>query len=263
MLLNDRVTGAYTCIGMNCRQPPPDEVSVRQAVALALDRQVYSDRAFLGHGEIINGGPIPGFCWAHCDLHSFAEPDTNRARRLPASTRHTNGLAFTLTTIADYPDLLTAATVAQKNLAKIGVIVDIQSMDTAASWTRWSGGMNSSCWPSAGASCVSPTITFMLSSIPAKPGITRVHESQGRRHVGPRPRGAVSGRARLALSGDSEGRGRRRALCLPGTPDVARGTGATYRASYPWPTGRACHSWRLGLTSEMSGLMTRRPDAGP
>lgn len=75
-------TRTYAFIAWNMRREPFDDVRVRRALTMAIDRQEIVDGILFGHGQVANG-PVPPFHWAH-DASAGADlaHDPERARAL-------------------------------------------------------------------------------------------------------------------------------------------------------------------------------------
>ncbi len=122
----------YSFICWNLKRPPLDEVEVRRALALAIDRQALVDALWKGRARIATS-PILSTVWAH---DSTLEPypyDPEEARRLLAAAgfRDADGdgivertgrkLSFELATNAGNATRADAVVMLQEQLRRIGV----------------------------------------------------------------------------------------------------------------------------------------------
>lgn len=127
------VSGNYRGLLLNLRVPPLGDVRVRQALALALDRQAIVTLALFGAGGVpAQGAGLPA-------EHPFALPqggdgrtpgrDIERARRLLREAGLAGGFSLVLSVTGTYDFLRAPAEVIQANLREIGVRARIRVMD--------------------------------------------------------------------------------------------------------------------------------------
>jgi len=153
-------------IAMRSDKPPFDDVRVRQAVALAIDRQQWVDSLYLGYG-VVDNGPIPvGMKAWKLPTDQLGEGakyfsyNPEEARRLLAEAGYPNGFATTYTTHspATYGD---AADLIVDMLSKVGIKVTIKPMDypawlaSVASGAKYEGMSISTQW-----TILDPDLTF-------------------------------------------------------------------------------------------------------
>lgn len=116
----------------NNAEPPFDDVKVREAFSLALDRQTLLETVWRGHGEPVRGLLPPGVAhavglpgsvsaWGH---------DPTRARELLQSSSHP-GAAFTLVTAYDRGINSTLTAAMQDQLTQAGFEVELEVVDFA------------------------------------------------------------------------------------------------------------------------------------
>ena len=122
--------GLSSQIQFNVRNAPFDDVRVRRALALAVDRNEVSDRVFSGLAPV-NASQMP-FSWARTDEFDMAF-DPQEAERLldkAGLPRGSDGVRFrttlSLAPVMSWPDM---ATVVIDQWKRIGVEVQIESMD--------------------------------------------------------------------------------------------------------------------------------------
>lgn len=117
----------YIMAQINITRPPFDNERVRQAVAMALDREGIGLGAFDGFAFPLPGGPlIPPF-WAGSDLAVYAEPNVEEARRILAEEGLANGFTFSISIPAGYAVYQRAAEMFQADLSKLGINVVIDA----------------------------------------------------------------------------------------------------------------------------------------
>ncbi|MFB4275419.1 ABC transporter substrate-binding protein [Nonomuraea sp. MTCD27] len=103
---------------------PFDDLRVREAVRLALDRQQLLDTAFLGYGEIGNDLITPKDPTSPANLAQTTR-DLARAKKLMADAGLADGVELTLHTTTAYPGMDSAATLISQQLAEIGMRVKV------------------------------------------------------------------------------------------------------------------------------------------
>jgi peptide/nickel transport system substrate-binding protein len=127
----------WSYLGLNLRQAPLDDVRVRRALRLAIDRPRIVAALWQGLG-VVGDTPMPPGHWAH---HRALEPvayDPEAARRLLAEAGYSDPdgdgpaprLSLTYKTSTDQTSVLQAQVI-QSMLADVGVAVDIRSYEFA------------------------------------------------------------------------------------------------------------------------------------
>lgn len=129
LVMEGPTQGAFFFI-LNCSRPPFNNVKVRQAVALALDKKELVAGAVWGRGETADqsfGKANPFYLSVNPQ-----KQDLNRARALLAEAGHPNGLKVMFPAITAHSLLLEMAKIAQAQLKKIGIEAELQLLDGAA-----------------------------------------------------------------------------------------------------------------------------------
>lgn len=127
-------------VGFNLRHPVLGRRDVREALNLAVDRQLVIRRAFGGRG-VPAGGPVWPRHWAHDSTVAAPSFDPARATALldraglsplaslaAARSRFAARLRFTCLVPADYPQFEPLALVVQKALVDVGVDMLIETL---------------------------------------------------------------------------------------------------------------------------------------
>lgn len=126
---------------LQTQQPPLDDLRVRQALLLAVDRQGIIDTALNGQG-VPSGVFPPGLGdWALplTDLPLYVR-DVERARELLSEAGYENGLSVSMYVSPEYGVHIPIAQVLQQQWAEIGVSLDIQSVEWGVLLNNWGNG---------------------------------------------------------------------------------------------------------------------------
>jgi ABC-type transport system substrate-binding protein len=129
LVIGDRV-GLYYYI-LNHKIKPFDDVRVRKALQMAVDRKGILDALHDGRGAVVNGVFPPGLVGYNPDLPEIPY-DPEAAKALLAEAGYPDGFEMTVTQIASQPDTLARNELFQAMMAQIGVKVTIDQMDEAA-----------------------------------------------------------------------------------------------------------------------------------
>lgn len=122
---------SYDYIGVNVTREPFDDVRVRQAIALTLDREQIAEASYFGLAETIQGPTGPGSPW-YFDYTPY-DRDVERARELLAEAGYPDGFEMELLPTVQYGETVRAAQVIQQQLAEIGITASIN----APEWSEW------------------------------------------------------------------------------------------------------------------------------
>jgi peptide/nickel transport system substrate-binding protein len=122
---------SYDYIGVNLTREPFDDVRVRQAMALALDRDQLCQAGFFGLCDPLQDPIGEGSPW-HFGYAPY-DRDVERARELLADAGYPDGFEMELLPTTQYGETVRAAQVLQQQLAEIGIDATIN----APEWTEW------------------------------------------------------------------------------------------------------------------------------
>ena len=122
---------SYDYIGINLTREPFTDVRVRQAIALALDREQLCAAGFFGICEAIQGPIGTGSPWFF-DYAPYGQ-DVERAKELLAEAGYADGFEMELLPTVQYGETVRAAQVLQQQLAAIGITASIN----APEWSEW------------------------------------------------------------------------------------------------------------------------------
>ena len=110
---------------------PLQDVRVRQAISLAIDKQKIMEAAFSGYGQVI-GTMVAGMqeTWGvPLSELPMQGPDLAAARQLMADAGHSDGLEMDLITIIGYDWMDPAALTLAQQLSEIGITLNIQKLE--------------------------------------------------------------------------------------------------------------------------------------
>lgn len=122
---------SYDYIGINLTREPFDDVRVRQAIALAIDRQTLCEAGYFGLCEPVQGPVGPGSPWYFA--YEPYDQNVERARELLAEAGYPDGFEMELLPTTQYGETVRAAQVLQQQLAEVGIDASIN----APEWSEW------------------------------------------------------------------------------------------------------------------------------
>jgi len=123
-------SGQFCNVNMGCDQKPFNDVRVRQALALTVDRAVMVDLVAEGYGTPGNDTPLNAAYHFYTEL-PLKKPDIARAKALLAEAGYAGGLTATLIA-SDRPATRTQLGVALREMAKpAGFTINVQTMPHA------------------------------------------------------------------------------------------------------------------------------------
>ncbi|OZI23387.1 ABC transporter substrate-binding protein [Bordetella genomosp. 9] len=123
-------SGTFSNIILGCNQKPFNDIRVRQALALTVDRKAMVDFVAEGYGSVANDTPINA-SYPFFSKQPDKVPDIAQARKLLADAGYANGLTLTLIA-SDVPSVRTQMAVALREMAKpAGFDIEVQTMPHA------------------------------------------------------------------------------------------------------------------------------------
>nr|WP_230208376.1 ABC transporter substrate-binding protein [Microlunatus sp. Gsoil 973] len=116
---------------MNNAKKPFDDVNVRKAIAQSVDRQALIKTVLFGAGKAAGSYLTPAL-WSHDNSIKPLPYDLNAAKADLARSSVPNGFSTTMTISSGDADALTAAQLVQNALGKIGIKVQLKTLDPSA-----------------------------------------------------------------------------------------------------------------------------------
>ncbi|MGN6682452.1 MAG: ABC transporter substrate-binding protein [Devosia sp.] len=140
MQLN-RVPGlAYNVLQLNPSRKPMDDLTVRQAISCAVDRQQVIDTALAGEGQVTGPLTMPRFAEDPSTLFCY-KPDLDKAKQLMKESGSPDGFsASVIAATGEPPYAANEAQVLQSQLAQIGIKLDIKMMELKVYVDTWLKG---------------------------------------------------------------------------------------------------------------------------
>lgn len=131
-------TTDYYMFAFNVRNKPFNDVRVRQAVALALDRKAIMDAVVFGDAQLDGVLPPTLGDWAlpPSQLPYFKQ-DLAKAKSLLADAGYANGLTFTVLASPAYPQFPSIGLAMQSQLKKIGVTMNVDQIEWGNFLAKW------------------------------------------------------------------------------------------------------------------------------
>ncbi|WP_312699951.1 ABC transporter substrate-binding protein [Sedimentibacter sp.] len=128
--IGNRVGIYYYSINANIK--PFDDVRIRKAFQMAVDKQQLLDTLYDGRGLVQSGIMPPGLIGHNPDLPEI-KYDPEKAMALMAEAGYPNGFDMELCMVTDSPNTLRLNEMVQAMLAKVNIRAEIKQMDEA-SW---------------------------------------------------------------------------------------------------------------------------------
>jgi peptide/nickel transport system substrate-binding protein len=119
-------------ITVNLERPGPlQDVNVRRAISLAIDREAVNQKAFFGASPPVSSMLYSGIPEQKPMLPNDGKRDVEAARKLLAETPHAGGFQFNLLTWGARPGWKEATLVIAEHLKEIGITANIEPVEDA------------------------------------------------------------------------------------------------------------------------------------
>lgn len=126
--------GRWFSLQWQVDKPPFDNVTLRRAIAHALDREKINEIMMGGEGTIANGPTPPGFWWSSPDNVVY-DYDPDKARELLAEAGITEGTTLTLTT-PSRPDTRRLNQLVAEMLQEVGLNIELEPVEANVYYSR-------------------------------------------------------------------------------------------------------------------------------
>lgn len=132
---------SYSLVGINDSRPPFNDVRVRQALSLGIDREQLIQVVYGGRGTV--AGAIPPTLEEWKPIPASRLPnyrrDVNRAKQLLQQAGQGGGVTMKMMPIPTVPEAVQLAQVLKEQLAPAGFNVELEQVDFATFLSRWRG----------------------------------------------------------------------------------------------------------------------------
>ncbi|GAA4264616.1 ABC transporter substrate-binding protein [Frondihabitans peucedani] len=118
-------------IAFNQKRKPFDDVHIRQAISLAIDRKAMLKAVLFGNGKVANSLLSPGTPFYDKDAGG-ATLDVKAAKAELAQSSKPNGFTTTLLIASGNPNQASVAQIMQSELKEIGITMNIKQLDPTA-----------------------------------------------------------------------------------------------------------------------------------
>lgn len=124
----------WTALQWQVDKPPFNNKALRQAIALAIDRNELKSVLLRGFGESARGPVIPGLWWFDPHLKGFGH-DLEQAKKKLAEAGHPNGFRHKFI-VENTPQWIRQAELLQAQLQKINVTMEFELVNTADAYAQ-------------------------------------------------------------------------------------------------------------------------------
>jgi peptide/nickel transport system substrate-binding protein len=153
-------------LGLSAKVSPFENKTVRQAMAHPIDRETMVKNVLFGIGAPINT-PFPDYSLAYFPEHNSMYPfDLDKAKAMLQEAGQGSGFSFSIPAPSGFPEFGKFAEILQADLAKIGVTVTIDPMDSAQWYPILLDGTYEATFSFAGGTQLYPTRISLSSNFP-------------------------------------------------------------------------------------------------
>jgi peptide/nickel transport system substrate-binding protein len=123
---------------LNNSKPPLNDVKVRQALNYATDKEAIIKNVYFGQAKFMNS-PIPMGTYYDKSLPGYPY-DLEKAKKLMAESSGASGFKVDMQVRSGNTNFANTAVILKESWAKVGVTVDIQTLETAVVRTNYRAG---------------------------------------------------------------------------------------------------------------------------
>ncbi len=136
--VHSQQTTDYYLLGLNNAREPFNDVRVRQALSLAIDRQEIVDSVFFGEG-LVTGPIVPtlGKWSVPPEELPFYQYDPEQAKALLAEAGYPDGFETTITASPRFPEFTSIALVIQNQLKRVGIQATLDQVEWGTFIQKW------------------------------------------------------------------------------------------------------------------------------
>ena len=135
--LNRATAISYHVLQLNSSRTPLNKLEVRQAISCAIDRQEVLDTASLGEGQVTGPLTIPAYQLSPGEYFCYKK-DVEFSKKLLKNAGWSSGVKLkAIVANAEPPTALSEAQNIQAQLAKVGIEMEIESLELNVYIQRW------------------------------------------------------------------------------------------------------------------------------
>ena len=138
--LTSATAGIPDFLAMNTTKAPFDNIKVRQAIALAINRAEIKKVAYLDTGEDGLIEVPTGSSWYDSTSVFATKSDIAKAKQLLSEAGYPNGLSIDYLGLSQYPELLKTGQLVREQLKAIGVDLSISAVDVSVWYDAFVAG---------------------------------------------------------------------------------------------------------------------------
>jgi peptide/nickel transport system substrate-binding protein len=128
----EKISHSYTYIGLNLKNKKFKNPKIREAINIAIDKQEIIDFLFFGHGIVCDGPFLPITKAYNKNVKHKFNPEKSKQILQKLGYSKQNPFSFEIVTNSNNDTRKYAAIIIQKQLAKVGIVMSIRTMEWQA-----------------------------------------------------------------------------------------------------------------------------------